>query len=58
MDATANAVRKTAKFTLKPTPAQRQALEAVLQRCRTLYNTALEQRRAWRDRGQGKSATY
>src|SRR5260370_4717801 len=33
---------------LRPTPAQQRALEAVLWRCRTLYNTALEQRKtAW-----------
>ena len=51
-------VCKTYKYKLKPTPAQEQALEAVLHRCRTLYNTALEQRRTWWERGQGKSATY
>jgi hypothetical protein len=27
-------------------------------RCRTLYNGALEQRRAWWGRGQGTNATY
>ncbi|HEV2458983.1 MAG TPA: transposase [Ktedonobacterales bacterium] len=51
-------VRKTFKYKLKPTPAQEQALEMVLSRCRTLYNTALEQRRTWWDRGQGQAATY
>ncbi|HET8907273.1 MAG TPA: transposase [Ktedonobacterales bacterium] len=51
-------VRKTYKFQLNPTPAQEQALELVLSRCRTLYNVALEQRKTWWQRGQGKSATY
>ncbi len=37
-------VRKAYKYKLKPTPAQERQLEAVLWRCRTLYNTALEQR--------------
>ena len=50
-------VRKTFKEKLKPTPAQERALEAVLWRCRTLYNVALEQRMTWRRRGQGVSAT-
>ncbi len=41
-------VRKTYKEQLRPTPAQERALDAVLWRCRTLYNTALEQRiTAW-----------
>jgi putative transposase len=40
--------RKTYKEKLRPTPAQERALERVLWRCRTLYNTALEQRMtAW-----------
>jgi putative transposase len=51
-------VRKTYKYKLKPTPAQQRALETVLLRCRTLYNCALEQRKTWWGRGQGKSATY
>ena len=51
-------VRKTFKYKLKPTPEQERALAEVLWRCRTLYNTALEQRRTWWQRGQGKSATY
>ncbi|HEV2458069.1 MAG TPA: transposase, partial [Ktedonobacterales bacterium] len=51
-------VCKSYKYKLKPTPDQEQALEAVLHRCRTLYNTALEQRRTWWERGQGKRATY
>jgi putative transposase len=37
-------LRKTYKYTLKPTPEQERQLERVLWRCRTLYNTALEQR--------------
>src|SRR5260370_26752800 len=49
---------KTFKYKLDPTPAQAQALATVLQRCRTLYNVALEQRRTWWGRGQGRSATY
>jgi putative transposase len=41
-------VRKTYKEKLRPTPAQARALDDVLWRCRTLYNTALEQRiTAW-----------
>jgi putative transposase len=51
-------MRKTYKYKLTPTPAQAQALELVLARCRTLYNAALEQRKTWWQRGQGKSATY
>jgi putative transposase len=41
-----------------PTLAQEQALATVLLRCRTLYNCALEQRKTWWGRGQGKSAIY
>ncbi|MGO8948511.1 MAG: RNA-guided endonuclease InsQ/TnpB family protein, partial [Ktedonobacterales bacterium] len=41
-------VRQTYKEKLKPTAEQERALEVVLWRCRTLYNTALEQRiTAW-----------
>jgi putative transposase len=41
-------LRKTYKEKLRPTPAQERALDGVLWRCRTLYNTALEQRiTAW-----------
>ena len=50
-------VRKTYQEKLKPTPAQERALEAVLWRCRTLYNVALEQRITWWRRGHGVSAT-
>jgi putative transposase len=46
------AVRKTYQEKLKPTPTQERQLEALLRRCRTLYNTALEQRSTlWRQRG-------
>jgi putative transposase len=41
-------VRTTYQETLRPTPAQERQLDALLWRCRTLYNTALEQRiTAW-----------
>jgi putative transposase len=41
-------VRTTYKEKLRPTPARERALDEVLQRCRALYNTALEQRiTAW-----------
>ena len=41
-------VRKTVTYQLQPTPQQERALEDVLWRCRTLSNTALEQRiTAW-----------
>src|SRR5262249_34530380 len=44
-------VRKTYKEKLRPTPAQARALDEVLWRCRTLYNTALEQRiTLWKQR--------
>jgi putative transposase len=44
-------VRKTYREKLTPTPAQARELERVLWRCRTLYNTALEQRiTLWRQR--------
>jgi putative transposase len=43
-----DSVRKTYKYKLMPTPEQEQALEGVLWRCRTLYNTVLEERKtAW-----------
>jgi putative transposase len=51
-------VRKTFKYKLMPTSEQERALETVVWRCRTLYNVALEQRKTWWQRGQGKSATY
>jgi putative transposase len=37
-------MRKAYKYKLKPTAEQERQLEAVLWRCRALYNTALEQR--------------
>jgi putative transposase len=44
-------VRTTYKDQLRPTPAQAQALDAVLWRCRDLYNAGLEQRQtAWQRR--------
>jgi putative transposase len=44
--------RKSYQEKLRPTPAQERELERVLWRCRTLYNTALEQRITWwRQRG-------
>ena len=58
MDTHTGTIRKTFKYKLRPTPAQAQALEAVLWRCRVLYNCALEQRRTWWGRGQGKRASY
>ena len=40
--------RTTDKEKLRPTPTQERALEHVLWHCRSLYNTALEQRiTAW-----------
>jgi hypothetical protein len=55
-------VRKTYKYRLNPTPAPvlvlEMVLEMVLQRCRTLYNVALEQRTTWWQRWQDRSATY
>jgi len=49
--------RKSYRYKLTPTPAQEQAMETTLWRCRTLYNCALEQRKTWWDRGEGKSPT-
>ncbi len=40
----AESLQKTFKYKLIPTPKQEWELERVLRRCRTLYNTALEQR--------------
>jgi putative transposase len=46
------AVRKTFKYKLKPTPEQERAMEFVLRRCRELYNAGLEERQeAWQKRG-------
>jgi len=38
-------VRKTYKFKLKPTPEQERQFDTIVWRCRTVYNTALEQRK-------------
>ena len=44
--------RRAYKYRLNPTPQQAQAMDETLWRCRTLYNTALEQRIAvWKARG-------
>ncbi len=49
-------VRKTHQEKLKPTPAQERQLENVLWRCRTLYNTALEQHiTLWKQRGVSRT---
>jgi putative transposase len=37
--------RKTYKFKLKPTLEQERQFDTILWRCRTVYNTALEQRK-------------
>jgi hypothetical protein len=58
MEQQSGSIRKTFKYQLMPTPDQAEALELVLARCRGLYNCALEQRKTWWERGQGKSATY
>ena len=50
-------MRKTYQEKLKPTPAQERALDEVLWRCRELYNAALEQRKTWWQRGQGRSVS-
>src|SRR5215472_6723674 len=43
-----DSVRKTFKYRLMPTPDQALALERVVWRCRTLYNTAVDERKtAW-----------
>jgi putative transposase len=48
MEQQSASMRKTFKYKLLPTPAQTQALETVLWRCRALYNTALDERKtAW-----------
>jgi putative transposase len=53
-----HSVHKTYKYKLMPTPEHERALEAVLLRCRTLYNCALEQRKTWWGRGQGIGVSY
>jgi hypothetical protein len=39
------AVRKTHKYRLKPTPEQEQAMAFVTRRCHERYNAALQERR-------------
>jgi putative transposase len=51
-------VRKTYKYKLQPTPEQERLLGRTLMFCRHVYNAALEQRRTWWARGQGRGATY
>ena len=51
-------VRKPFKEKLRPTPAQEQALDEVLWRCRDLYNTALEQRITAYQRGHASVSRY
>src|SRR5262249_51824799 len=51
-------VRQTVKYQLKPTPQHTGVLEQTLVVCRTLYTGALEQRRTWGGRGQGRAATH
>ena len=58
MEQQLGSARKTFQDKLRPTPAQAQAWEAVLWRCRVRYNCALEQRRTWWGRGQGTRASY
>jgi putative transposase len=48
METHSDGLRKTFKYKLKPTSEQKQKLDLVLLRCRTLYNTALDERKtAW-----------
>ncbi len=52
METTEATLRKTYKYKMKPTPDQERQLETIVWRCRTLYNTGLEQRiTLWRQRG-------
>src|SRR5260221_13338169 len=51
------AVRKSFKYKLKPTPEQERALAFVVRRCRELYNAALQERRdAWHKCGVSVTA--
>jgi hypothetical protein len=45
-------LHKSYQYWLTPTPAQEQALEVVVLRCRTLDTCALEQRKTWWERGR------
>jgi putative transposase len=51
-------VRKAFKYRLRPTPERERLLDRTLMLCRQVYNAALEQRRTWWGRGQGRGATY
>src|SRR5260370_41395519 len=51
-------VRKAFKYKLRPTAEQERVLDHTLRLCRRLYNVALEQRRTWWGRGQGRAATH
>jgi putative transposase len=49
-------MRKTFKYRLNPTPAQRTALESILNGCRWVYNKTLETRKvAWEERQESVS---
>jgi len=51
------AVRKSFKYQLKPTPEQERALACVVRRCRELYTAALQERRdAWHNCGVSVTA--
>ena len=45
VEPTKQTTRKTYKFKLKPTPEQERQFDVIVWRCRTIYNTALEQRK-------------
>jgi hypothetical protein len=49
---------QTFQYTLRPTPAEEQALEAGLGHRRTRYTVALEQRKTRWGRGHGIGASY
>ena len=51
-------IRKTFQYKLQPTHEQAAMLEQTLRLCRVLSNGALEQRRSWWGRGQGRAATH
>src|SRR5258707_5832206 len=51
-------VRKAFKYKLRPAAEQERVLDHRLRLCRALYNGALEQRRTWWGRGQGRAATH
>src|SRR5258707_14094390 len=51
-------VRKAFKYKLRPAAEQERVLDHRLRLCRQLYNVALEQRRTWWGRGQGRAATH